>query len=138
MLSSILSNVFMSSFVVGFSFFKNFNNKSCFISPIVLVRWQALFGVILFYSLSIFWSPACDSPHVNSFLPFQVHNPIKVMFGWVLTSPYFLYDWLSILLLSLLTALLTYGETDELTDRQSKYKILKGQRGKAYFSISGT
>lgn len=29
-----------------------------------------------------------------------------------------------------------YGESDELTDRQSKYKILKGQTGKAHFSIS--
>ena len=29
-----------------------------------------------------------------------------------------------------------YGESDELTDRQSKYKILKGQTGKAHSSIS--
>lgn len=28
------------------------------------------------------------------------------------------------------------GESDELTDRQSKYKILKGQTGKAHFSIT--
>lgn len=29
-----------------------------------------------------------------------------------------------------------YGESDELTDRQSEYKILKGQTDKADFSIS--
>lgn len=29
-----------------------------------------------------------------------------------------------------------YGESDEVTDRQSKYKILKSQTGKAHFSIS--
>lgn len=42
----------------------------------------------------------CGSPHINSFLPFQVYNPIKMRFGLVLTFPYFLYDWLSALPLS--------------------------------------
>lgn len=29
-----------------------------------------------------------------------------------------------------------YGKSDELTDRQSKYKILNGQTGKGHLSVS--